>query len=60
VHFQSNWEGHIVPGFNFDQAKSAKSMARIADILAQEHGEIWINHDKPQRESLKLAPAFYE
>jgi N-acyl homoserine lactone hydrolase len=60
VHFQSNWEGRIVPGFNFDQAKSATSMARMADILAKEHGEIWINHDEPQRESLKLAPAFYE
>jgi hypothetical protein len=60
VHFQSNWEGRIVPGFNFDQAKSATSMARMADIPAKEHGEIWINHDKPQRESLKLAPAFYE
>jgi N-acyl homoserine lactone hydrolase len=60
VHFQSNWEGRIVPGFNFDQAKSATSMTHMADILAKEHGEIWINHDKPQRESLKLAPAFYE
>ncbi len=60
VHFQANWEGRIVPGFNFDQAKSATSMTRMADILAKEHGEIWINHDKPQRESLKLAPAFYE
>ena len=60
VHFQSNWEGRVVPGFNFDQGKSATSMARIADILTKEHGEIWINHDKPQRESLKLAPAFYE
>jgi N-acyl homoserine lactone hydrolase len=60
VHFQSNWDGRIVPGFNFDQAKSATSMTRMADILAKEHGEIWINHDKPQRQSLKLAPAFYE
>ncbi len=60
VHFQSNWESRIVPGFNFDQTKSATSMVRMADILAKEHGEIWINHDKPQRESVKLAPAFYE
>jgi N-acyl homoserine lactone hydrolase len=60
VHFQSNWDGRIVPGFNFDQAKTATSMARMADVLAKEHGQIWINHDKPQRESLKLAPAFYE
>src|SRR5438128_145479 len=44
VHFQSNWEGRIVPGFNFDQAKSATSMTHMADILAKEHGEIWINH----------------
>jgi hypothetical protein len=35
-------------------------MARIADMLAKEHGEIWINHDKPQRESVRPAPAFYE
>jgi N-acyl homoserine lactone hydrolase len=35
-------------------------MTHMADILAKEHGEIWINHDKPRRESLKLAPAFYE
>jgi hypothetical protein len=36
------------------------SMTPMADILGKEHAEIWINHDKPQRESLKLAPAFYE
>jgi hypothetical protein len=32
----------------------------MADILAKEHGEIWINHDKPQRESVRLLPSFYE
>jgi len=21
--------------------------------------QLWINHDKPQRDSLKMAPAFY-
>jgi hypothetical protein len=32
----------------------------MADILAQEHGEIWINHDKPRREWVRLVPPFYE
>jgi hypothetical protein len=32
----------------------------MADILAKEHGEIWINHDEPQRESVRLVPPFYE
>jgi hypothetical protein len=36
------------------------SMTRMADTLAKEHCKIWINHDKPEREPLKLAPAFYE
>jgi hypothetical protein len=35
-------------------------MTRMADILAKEHGEIWINHDKPQRQSVRLVPPFYE
>jgi N-acyl homoserine lactone hydrolase len=60
VHFQSNWDGRIVPGFNFDKAKTAASMAHMADIMAKEHAVLWINHDKPQRETLKLAPAFYD
>jgi hypothetical protein len=48
-------QSHLRP-----QPKSATSMTPMADILGKEHAEIWINHDKPQRESLKLAPAFYE
>jgi hypothetical protein len=35
-------------------------MARIADVLAKEKAQLWINHDKAQRDTLKLAPEFYE
>ena len=35
-------------------------MQHIADLLAKEKAQLWINHDKAQRDSLKLAPAFYE
>ena len=60
VHFKANWDGRVVPDANFDKAKTAASMTHMADVLAQNKGQIWINHDKPQRESQKLAPEFYE
>jgi N-acyl homoserine lactone hydrolase len=47
VHFKDNWDNRRVPGFNFSQDQSAASMNHIADILAKEHAQLWINHDKP-------------
>lgn len=60
VHFQSNWENRGVPANNTNKDQSLASMQRIADILAKEKATLWINHDKAQRDSLKMAPAFYE
>ena len=60
VHFQSNWDNRRVPSINVDKDKTAASMQRIADIMAKEHAQLWINHDKAQRDTLKLAPAFYD
>ena len=60
THFKANWEARNVPGGNFDKAKTTASMTKMADLLAKDKAQLWINHDKPQRESLKLAPAFYE
>jgi N-acyl homoserine lactone hydrolase len=33
---------------------------RISDLLAKEKAELWINHDKAQRDTLKMAPTYYE
>jgi glyoxylase-like metal-dependent hydrolase (beta-lactamase superfamily II) len=60
VHFQSNWDNRRVPGFNFDQAQSRASLEKIADVLARNHGQLWINHDKPTSDAQRHAPAFYE
>ena len=49
-----------VPSNNVDQEQTKASMERLAGILAQEKATLWINHDKAQRDSLKMAPAFYE
>jgi N-acyl homoserine lactone hydrolase len=60
VHFKSNWDNRRVPSINFDKDKTSASMQRIADILAKEHAQLWINHDKAQRDTLKMAPAYYD
>ena len=35
-------------------------MKRLADILEKEKAQLWINHDKAQRDSLKLSPDYYD
>jgi glyoxylase-like metal-dependent hydrolase (beta-lactamase superfamily II) len=60
VHFQSNWENRRVPALNTGQEQTRTSMQRMADILAKEKATLWINHDKAQRDTLKMAPEYYE
>ena len=45
---------------NTDKEQTLASMQRIADIMAKEKAQLWINHDKAQRDSLKMAPDFYD
>ena len=60
AHFKDNWENRRVPANNTSKEDTVASMQRIAGILEKEHAQLWINHDKAQRDTLKLAPAFYE
>jgi len=60
VHFKSNWDNRRAPSINWDKEKTLASMQRIADLLAKEKAQLWINHDKPQRDTLKMAPKYYE
>ena len=60
VHFKSNWENRGGPANNTDKEKTLASMQRIAGLLAKEDAQLWINHDKVQRESLKMAPDYYD
>ena len=60
VHFQSNWDNRRVPAINIGQEQTRTSMQRIADILAKEKATLWINHDKAQRDTLKMAPEYYD
>jgi glyoxylase-like metal-dependent hydrolase (beta-lactamase superfamily II) len=60
VHFQSNWDNRGVPSGNTGQEQTKTSMSRMAEIMAKEKAALWINHDKAQRDSLKMSPEFYE
>ena len=44
---------------NTDKEKTLTSMQRIADLLAAK-AQLWINHDKAQRDTLKMAPDCYD
>ncbi|MDH2355917.1 N-acyl homoserine lactonase family protein [Bradyrhizobium sp. SSUT112] len=60
VHFKDNWDNRRVPSMNANKDQSAASMQKIADTLAKEKAQLWINHDKAQRDSQKMAPEFYD
>ena len=60
VHFRDNWDNRRVPSMNSSKELSAASMQKIADTLDKEKAQLWINHDKAQRDSQKMAPAFYD
>ncbi|MBR0839418.1 N-acyl homoserine lactonase family protein [Bradyrhizobium liaoningense] len=60
VHFKDNWDNRRVPSMNVSKDQSAASMQKIADTLAKEKAQLWINHDKAQRDSQKMAPEFYD
>jgi N-acyl homoserine lactone hydrolase len=49
-----------VPSMNTSKEQTLASLQRIADIMAKEHAQLWINHDKPQSDGQKKAPDYYE
>jgi glyoxylase-like metal-dependent hydrolase (beta-lactamase superfamily II) len=60
VHFQDNWTHRRVPSMNVNRDQTLASLQRIATLLDERQAQLWINHDKPQSDRLKYAPAFYE
>jgi N-acyl homoserine lactone hydrolase len=60
VHFKDNWDNRRVPEPNFNKEQTLASMQRMADVIGKEKAQLWINHDKAQRDTQMLSPAFYE
>ncbi|MBR0964359.1 N-acyl homoserine lactonase family protein [Bradyrhizobium diazoefficiens] len=60
VHFRDNWDNRRVPAMNTSKELSTASMQKIADTLDKEKAQLWINHDKAQRDGQKMSPEFYD
>jgi N-acyl homoserine lactone hydrolase len=60
VHFKANWDNRGVPSMNANKDQTLASMQKISDLMAKEKAQLWINHDKVQRDGLKMAPEFYD
>jgi N-acyl homoserine lactone hydrolase len=60
VHFKENWENRRVPEANDSKDKTVASMQRMADLMAKEKAQLWINHDKAQRDGQRVSPEYYE
>jgi N-acyl homoserine lactone hydrolase len=60
VHFKGNWENRGVPVNNFSKEQTLASMERLSGVLSKDKAQLWINHDKAQRDTQKMAPECYE
>jgi N-acyl homoserine lactone hydrolase len=60
VHFKANWDNRGVPSMNTGKDQTLASMQKISDVMAKENAQLWINHDRAQRDGLKMAPEYYD
>jgi glyoxylase-like metal-dependent hydrolase (beta-lactamase superfamily II) len=60
VHMQDNWTHKRVPSMNTSKEQTLASLQRIATVLEERKATLWINHDKPQSDTLRYSPAYYE
>ena len=60
VHFKDNWENRRVPSGQRRQGQDACFVAAYRRCAGEEKAQLWINHDKAQRDGQKMAPDYYE
>ncbi len=60
VHTKANWDGHRAPARNFNVPESLAALDRMAAVLKENNGELWIGHETSEVPKRKYAPAFYE
>jgi N-acyl homoserine lactone hydrolase len=60
VHSTENWEHRYVPEQNTSKELTLASMQHMADLIAKEKAQLWINHDAPQGNQVRRSPEFYE
>jgi N-acyl homoserine lactone hydrolase len=60
IHFQYGWDHQVVPGNVWDREATISSFQRLADVIARNNAQLWIEHDNAQSNTRKFAPESYE
>jgi N-acyl homoserine lactone hydrolase len=60
VHTKANWDNHRAPQRNLNVPQSLASLDRMAAVLKESNGELWIAHEPSEVALRKYAPAYYE
>ena len=60
AHFKENFDNRRVPAFNFNKEQSVQSMDKLARVVATEHAQLWINHDRAQSAGIPHSPQFVD
>jgi len=60
AHFLDNFDHRRVPSMNTDKDQTVASMQQLSELMAQNHAQLWINHDARQNAGIRHAPEFYE
>lgn len=60
VHFETSFDHRFVPTNNWGQGETRRSMGKLADVMATQHAQLWINHDSDQNNLVQKLPGFYE
>ena len=60
VHTRANWDSHRAPARNFNVPQSLASLDRMAAVIKENNGQLWIGHETSDVPLRKYAPAYYE
>jgi N-acyl homoserine lactone hydrolase len=60
IHFQYGWDHQVVPDNVWDREATISSFQRLADVIARNNAQLWIEHDNAQSNTRKFAPESYE
>lgn len=60
AHLQQNWDARRVPSMNVSAEQTQQSMRKVADLVAANKAQLWINHDRAISEKIPKAPQFID
>jgi N-acyl homoserine lactone hydrolase len=60
AHLQDNWLARRVPAMNVSAEQTQQSMQKVADLVAANKAQLWINHDRAISEKIVKSPQFID